>query len=73
VLEIGEEEKAWKLRRWIEAQADEQGWLPEQLAFKVNNETMVAPWIEKWGPSATPLLWSHAEYLILCKVMQGDE
>jgi GH15 family glucan-1,4-alpha-glucosidase len=70
--EIGEKEKAWKLRRWIEAQADEQGWLPEQVAVEVNNESMIAPWIEKWGPSAKPLLWSHAEYLILCKVMLGD-
>lgn len=68
--EIGEQEKARKLRHWIEAQADEHGWLPEQVAVDVNNESMIAPWVEKWGPSANPLLWSHAEYLILCKVMQ---
>jgi GH15 family glucan-1,4-alpha-glucosidase len=71
--EIGEKEKARKLRRWIEAQADEQGWLPEQVAVEVNNESMIPPWLEKWGPSATPLLWSHAEYLILCRVMQNVE
>lgn len=71
--EVGEKEKARKLRCWIEAQADEQGWLPEQVAVDVNNKSMIVPWIEKWGPSATPLLWSHAEYLILCKVMQDDE
>ena len=68
--EAGEKERSWKLRRWIEAQADEHGWLPEQVAVNVNDESMIAPWIEKWGPSATPLLWSHAEYLILCKCMQ---
>jgi len=67
---IGEQEKAWKLRRWIENQADEHGWLPEQVAVEVNNDAMIAPWIEKWGPSATPLLWSHAEYLILCNFMR---
>jgi len=71
--EVGEKEKARKLRHWIESQADERGWLPEQVAIDVNNEAMIAPWIEKWGPSATPLLWSHAEYLILCKFMQDDE
>lgn len=70
--EVGEKEKAWELRRWIESQADERGWLPEQVAIDVNNEAMIAPWVEKWGSSATPLLWSHAKYLILCKVMQGD-
>jgi hypothetical protein len=26
---------------------------------------MVEPWIERWGPSAKPLLWSHAMYLIM--------
>jgi GH15 family glucan-1,4-alpha-glucosidase len=70
--EVGEKEKAWKLRRWIEAQADERGWLPEQVAVEVNNKSMIAPWVEKWGPSAVPLLWSHAEYLILCKCMQDE-
>jgi GH15 family glucan-1,4-alpha-glucosidase len=71
--EVGEKDKTWRLRHWIEAQADERGWLPEQVAVDVNNESMVAPWVEKWGHSATPLLWSHAEYLILCKVMQGEK
>ena len=71
--EVGEKEKTWMLRSWIESQADERGWLPEQVAIDVNNESMIAPWIEKWGPSAVPLLWSHAEYLILCKVMQNNK
>jgi hypothetical protein len=25
---------------------------------------MVAPWVQRWGHVATPLLWSHAMYLI---------
>ena len=25
---------------------------------------MVEPWIERWGAVATPLLWSHAMFLI---------
>jgi hypothetical protein len=25
---------------------------------------MIAPWIERWGQVASPLLWSHAMYLI---------
>jgi len=31
---------------------------------------MVQPWIDKWGPVATPLLWSHAMYLILTDVLR---
>ena len=70
--EVGEKEKAWRLRHWIEAQADGQGWLPEQVPLGLNNESMYEPWVQRWGPIASPLLWSHAEYLILCKVMQDD-
>lgn len=70
--ELSEREKAGQLRRWIEAQADEQGWLPEQVPVALNNESMYAPWIQRWGPIASPLLWSHAKYLILCKFMEKD-
>jgi GH15 family glucan-1,4-alpha-glucosidase len=70
--EVGEKEKVWQLRRWIEAQADERGWLPEQVPIGLNDETMYAPWVQRWGPIANPLLWSHAEYLILHKVMKDD-
>jgi len=69
--EVGEKEKAQKLRQWIEAQANENGWLPEQVPVGMNDESMYAPWFQKWGSIADPLLWSHANYLILCKIMQG--
>jgi hypothetical protein len=26
---------------------------------------MVESWVNRWGPVATPLLWSHAMYLIM--------
>jgi GH15 family glucan-1,4-alpha-glucosidase len=71
--EVGEKEKAGGLRRWIEAQADERGWLPEQVPLGLNNDAMYVPWVERWGPIASPLLWSHAEYLILCKFMKENE
>ena len=67
--EVGQPEKAHQLRQWIEAQADERGWLPEQVPLGLNNDSMFAPWVQRWGPVATPLLWSHAEYLILTKML----
>jgi GH15 family glucan-1,4-alpha-glucosidase len=70
--EVGENEKAWRLRRWIEAQADERGWLAEQVPLGLNNESMYDPWVKRWGPIASPLLWSHANYLILRKFMPDD-
>lgn len=69
---VGEKERAWQLRRWIEAQAGEHGWLPEQVPITLNDGSMYAPWVRRWGPIANPLLWSHAEYLILCSAMQND-
>jgi GH15 family glucan-1,4-alpha-glucosidase len=69
LCEVGETEKARELRSWIETQVDEHGWLAEQVPVGLNDASMYDPWVQRWGPIASPLLWSHAEYLILCKVM----
>ena len=62
---IGDSEKARALTKWVEAQADENGWLPEQIPSSLNDPTFYEPWREHWGDIASPLLWSHANYLIL--------
>jgi len=49
---------------WVRAQALENGDLSEQVCGHAQDMTMVEPWIERWGTVATPLLWSHAMYLI---------
>jgi GH15 family glucan-1,4-alpha-glucosidase len=64
-VEAGEQARARELLAWVEAQADEEGNLPEQIPQTLNDPCMLQPWIEKWGPIARPLLWSHAMYLIL--------
>ena len=51
--------------RWIEAQADDQGHLPEQVADHALAPNRIDEWRELWGESAQPLLWSHAAYLSL--------
>jgi GH15 family glucan-1,4-alpha-glucosidase len=51
--------------KWIEAQADLQGNLPEQVPQALNDPTYYPQWVARWGPIATPLLWSHAKYIIL--------
>lgn len=50
---------------WVARHATPDGDLPEQV-----NDHLLAPetermWLERWGPVATPLLWSHALYLTL--------
>jgi isomaltose glucohydrolase len=57
---------AERARTWIEASATPEGHLPEQRTEAAQYPEMVRFWVERWGPVATPLLWSHAMYLVLC-------
>lgn len=61
----GDTEQATAMLAWIEGQADTDGNLPEQLAETLIEPEQLGPWEELWGPSASPLLWSHATHLIL--------
>jgi GH15 family glucan-1,4-alpha-glucosidase len=49
---------------WVRAQALPNGDLPEQVSDAAQEPSMIEPWVRRWGPVATPLLWSHAMYLI---------
>ena len=47
---------------------------PGVLAWSVRNEPAYYDiWRERWGEIATPLLWSHAKYLILCTVTSKND
>lgn len=49
---------------WIEAHANPDGTLPEQTGAQLHPDAY-AEWVARWGPPASPLLWSHAMDLIL--------
>jgi GH15 family glucan-1,4-alpha-glucosidase len=61
----GETDEALRLLRWVAAQATPDGELPEQVANHLLHPTHREEWLRRWGPVATPLLWSHGMYLIL--------
>jgi GH15 family glucan-1,4-alpha-glucosidase len=63
--EAGDRERALGALRWIEAQADDDGHLPEQVPDHALAPGHIDEWRERWGESARPLLWSHAAYLAL--------
>jgi GH15 family glucan-1,4-alpha-glucosidase len=63
--EPGDVERALRALRWIEAQADDHGRLPEQVADHAFAPGRIDGWRKLWGESARPLLWSHAAYLAL--------
>jgi len=50
---------------WVADQAEENGDLPEQVSGHLLAPDQYAPWVERWGPVATPLLWSHAMFITL--------
>ncbi|MBB5786172.1 glycoside hydrolase family 15 protein [Jiangella mangrovi] len=61
---MGSRGRATELLRWIASTADSSGWLPEQMP-PVLAPDVLPEWLERWGPSARPLLWSHGMYLVL--------
>ena len=64
-VEVGRRDQAQRLLQWMRQQANAAGELPEQVPATLNDPDYLAPWIAQWGPVASPLLWSHAMYMIL--------
>jgi GH15 family glucan-1,4-alpha-glucosidase len=50
---------------WIESRAGSGFELPEQVAENLNFPAYYPVWVERWGAIASPLLWSHANYIIM--------
>ncbi len=55
--------------RWMRDQATSEGDLPEQTHEHALHPEWIATWEAKWGPVATPLLWSHAMYISLADAL----
>ncbi len=65
LLAAGDREAALGQLRWAASTATEHGDLPEQSARHLLDPSMIQEWLDRWGPVATPLLWSHAMYIRL--------
>jgi GH15 family glucan-1,4-alpha-glucosidase len=59
----GHQDVAGEQLAWVERQATGGLDLPEQVSDHPQDASRVAEWVDRWGPVATPLLWSHAMYL----------
>jgi isomaltose glucohydrolase len=70
-LATGATELAPQLLAWIEASANDAGYLPEQVTDQVQSPHMLAWWQARWGSTVIPLLWSHAMHVILCDQLQA--
>jgi GH15 family glucan-1,4-alpha-glucosidase len=63
--QVKELDKAKEMLAWIESKANNKGELAEQSLEHVNNKNYISKWKSLWGEVASPVLWSHAMYLIL--------
>lgn len=70
-LALGQREEADLLIAWVESQATPEGDLPEQVATHANDPSYIGEWEDRWGPSAVPLLWSHAAYLRVLATLEA--
>lgn len=70
--QIGANGKASSAKEWVEAQADAMGNLPEQVPVTLNDPAYHESWRELWGEIASPLLWSHAQYIILSHAIHSQ-
>ena len=70
-VEIGYHVRARECLQWIEKQADQDYQLPEQVSSNLLHPDRYQEWVERWGEIATPLLWSHAKYLLLLKSLES--
>lgn len=65
LLGLAEPNRARECLDWIAAHAGPDGALPEQSQDHLLHPDELPRWIEKWGPPASALLWSHAMFLTL--------
>ena len=62
---VGRVKDAHAELNWILKHATPEWDLPEQVADHLLAPAARQAWIDRWGPVATPLLWSHAMFLTL--------
>jgi GH15 family glucan-1,4-alpha-glucosidase len=61
----GNRSRARELMDWAASTTRENTQLPEQVEEHLLHPGHLQPWIDRWGPSASPLLWSHAMFIRL--------
>lgn len=65
----GNRSRARELLGWAASAARGHAELPEQVEEHLLDARHLQPWIERWGPSASPLLWSHAMFIRLATAL----
>lgn len=61
----GDDDGYRRARSWVLEHSAATGDLPEQLLDEPQDAAFVQPWLDRWGPVASPLLWSHAKFILM--------
>ena len=61
----GDAARARELLEWAAGTVRASGTMPEQVADHLIDPSFMDEWVERWGTSADPLLWSYAMFLRL--------
>jgi GH15 family glucan-1,4-alpha-glucosidase len=69
----GDLDRARALLDWAASTAGPDGSMPEQVEHHLLDPSRVDEWVERWGPSADPLLWTHAMFLRLAVELDGTD
>lgn len=69
-IKLDRQTEAGRLLTWVEVQAVASGEMPEQVGGYLLFPSYYQEWVDRWGESACPLLWSHAMYLIVLSAME---
>ncbi len=64
-VQVGNYTRARQLVSWAEGHADQYGNLPEQVNNSMFDSSYYESWIDQRGEIANPLLWTHAQYMIV--------
>ncbi len=65
--------RARELGEWALGTVRSSRTMPEQVEDHLLHPERREEWVERWGPSADPLLWSYAMFMRLAVVLHGPE
>ena len=70
-LTVGDLEGARRCHEWISERFDEEGRLGEQFGGELRDAPHFREWVDRWGPPARDLTWSHAMYVVLSIALES--
>ena len=72
-LAVADLDSARRCRDWVAARIDDRGRLGEQFGGERRDPEHYREWVDRWGPPAKDLTWSHAMYVVLCAAIADLE